>query len=66
MVGDGMISKEILNRFSHLQTEARNGDSSAMTLASVDAQGRPTQRIITLLRIDQHALFFFTNRNMLL
>jgi pyridoxamine 5'-phosphate oxidase len=63
MVGDGMISKEILNRFSHLQTEARNGDSSAMTLASVDAQGRPTQRIITLLRIDQHGLVFFTNRN---
>ncbi|MFT4606860.1 MAG: hypothetical protein ACI9YO_001061 [Gammaproteobacteria bacterium] len=34
MASDGMISKEILNRFKHIQTEVRNGDSSAMTLTS--------------------------------
>jgi len=63
MISESKISDEILNRFNHLQTQARDGDSSAMTLASVDERGRPTQRIITLLQIDPHGLVFFTNRN---
>jgi pyridoxamine 5'-phosphate oxidase len=58
-----MISKEILSRFNHLQTEVKDCDSSAMTLASVDERCRPTQRIITLLLIDPQGLVFFTNRN---
>lgn len=57
-----MISDEILKRFNHLQTEVREGDPLAMTLASVDERGRPTQRIITLLQIDPEGLVFFTNR----
>jgi len=38
-------------------------DSTAMTLATVDANGQPSQRVVLLKQLDQHGLVFFTNLN---
>lgn len=38
-------------------------DSTAMTLATVDATGQPSQRVVLLKQLDQNGLVFFTNLN---
>ena len=55
------MSEEIVDRFMHLQAEARHCDPLTMTLASVDERGRPTQRTITLIEVDPQGLVFFTD-----
>jgi pyridoxamine 5'-phosphate oxidase len=55
------MSAEIIDRFMHLQSEARDCDPLTMTLASVDERGRPTQRTITLIQVDPQGLVFFTD-----
>lgn len=41
--------------------EAEIPDPSAMTLASVAADGQPSQRIVLLKGLDQHGFVFYTN-----
>ncbi|MDQ7049694.1 MAG: pyridoxamine 5'-phosphate oxidase [Enterobacterales bacterium] len=36
-------------------------DATAMTLASVDCDGQPSQRVVLLKRLDQRGLVFYTN-----
>jgi pyridoxamine 5'-phosphate oxidase len=36
-------------------------DATAMTLATVDAQGQPSQRVVLLKRLDHRGLVFYTN-----
>jgi pyridoxamine 5'-phosphate oxidase len=38
-------------------------DPTAMTLASVDAQGQPNQRIVLLKKLDDRGFIFFTNKS---
>ena len=38
-------------------------DGTAMTLATVDASGQPSQRVVLLKQLDQNGLVFFTNLN---
>jgi len=38
-------------------------DGTAMTLATVDPDGQPSQRIVLLKQLDQNGLVFFTNLN---
>lgn len=38
-------------------------DPTAMTLATVDTQGQPSQRIVLLKQVDQEGFVFFTNKN---
>lgn len=38
-------------------------DPTAMTIATVDAQGQPSQRIVLLKRVDHKGFVFFTNKN---
>ena len=38
-------------------------DNTAMTLATVDADGQPSQRVVLLKQLDQDGLVFFTNLN---
>ena len=61
-----MIDEEILKRFEHLLAEAhhyRNSDCdpTAMTLATVDAQGCPSLRTVLLKQADTRGFVFFTN-----
>jgi pyridoxamine 5'-phosphate oxidase len=42
--------------------EAEVGEPNAMTLATVDAEGRPDARVVLLRRITAHALVWFTDR----
>ncbi len=36
-------------------------DATAMTLATVDSSGQPSQRVVLLKRLDQRGLVFYTN-----
>ena len=38
-------------------------DATAMTLATVDPDGQPSQRVVLLKQLDQDGLVFFTNLN---
>ena len=38
-------------------------DGTAMTLATVDNDGQPSQRVVLLKQLDQNGLVFFTNLN---
>jgi pyridoxamine 5'-phosphate oxidase len=38
-------------------------DATAMTLATVSADGQPSQRVVLLKRLDQKGLVFYTNLN---
>ncbi|WP_196140098.1 pyridoxamine 5'-phosphate oxidase [Aliikangiella sp. G2MR2-5] len=38
-------------------------DNTAMTLATVDADGQPSQRVVLLKQLDQDGLVFYTNLN---
>ena len=48
-----------LKEASHLELV----DSTAMTLATVDNQGQPAQRVVLLKQLDQDGLVFYTNLN---
>jgi pyridoxamine 5'-phosphate oxidase len=55
------LHSEILNPFQHAIREARNCDPTTFCLATVDKRGLPTQRIVTMLQIDECGLVFFTD-----
>ncbi|MCW8876299.1 MAG: pyridoxamine 5'-phosphate oxidase [Kangiellaceae bacterium] len=38
-------------------------DNTAMTLATVDSEGQPSQRVVLLKQLDQDGLVFYTNLN---
>ena len=38
-----------------------NADPTAMSLATVDAQGQPSARIVLLKNVDQRGFVFYTN-----
>lgn len=38
-------------------------DATAMTLATVDTDGQPSQRVVLLKQLDQNGLVFYTNLN---
>lgn len=40
-----------------------SADPSAMTIATVDSQGRPSQRVVLLKGYDSNGLRFYTNKN---
>lgn len=42
-------------------TDVELVDSTAMTIATVDPQGQPSQRVVLLKRLDQRGLVFYTN-----
>ena len=42
-------------------TDVELVDATAMTLATVDEQGQPSQRVVLLKRLDQQGLVFYTN-----
>ncbi len=56
-----LLSDEIIQNFSRLLAEARDCIPTAMTLASVDERGRPTQRTMLMKLIDKRGFIFFTN-----
>ena len=43
--------------------EAELVDATAMTLATVDENGQPSQRVVLLKQLDQNGLVFYTNLN---
>ncbi|BDY04769.1 pyridoxamine 5'-phosphate oxidase [Ferrimonas sp. YFM] len=45
----------------HQASEAGLSDPTAMSLATVDSQGQPFQRIVLLKKFDRDGLVFFTN-----
>jgi pyridoxamine 5'-phosphate oxidase len=56
-----VFNAEIMNRFQHLLREARHCDPNAFTLASVDKQGLPGQRTVTMIHFDEQGLVFFSS-----
>ena len=53
-----------IEQFSNWLTQARHSeikDATAMTLATVDESGAPTQRMVLLKGLDQRGFVFFTN-----
>lgn len=61
---ENSLSASPLNQFSLWFDEAVQADAiepNAMTLATADAQGRPSARIVLLKQIDEQGLVFFTN-----
>lgn len=58
------LSDDPVEQFSHWLTEARMSgvsDATAMTLATVDPEQRPAQRMVLLKGLDQRGFVFFTN-----
>jgi pyridoxamine 5'-phosphate oxidase len=51
-----------LERWLADAVEAGVGEPNAMTLATVDADGRPDARVVLLRRITEHELVWFTDR----
>jgi pyridoxamine 5'-phosphate oxidase len=51
-----------LERWLTDAVEAEIGEPNAMTLATVDADGRPDARVVLLRRITEHELIWFTDR----
>lgn len=51
---------ELLHRWLH-DAHADSDDANAMTLSTVDAQGRPSSRVVLLRRLETQGLSFFTN-----
>ncbi len=43
--------------------DAELSDPTAMTLATINAQGQPSQRIVLLKHVDHRGFVFFTNKN---
>jgi pyridoxamine 5'-phosphate oxidase len=48
-------------RWMKQSMDARIHDPSAMTLATVDESGQPSQRIVLLKHVDQEGFVFYTN-----
>jgi pyridoxamine 5'-phosphate oxidase len=56
--------KDILHRFDDALQRARDSgvvEPTAMSLATVDATGRPSLRVVLLKHADEHGLVFYTN-----
>jgi pyridoxamine 5'-phosphate oxidase len=49
------------NRWLQQAVDAQFTDPTAMTVATVDADGQPSQRIVLLKNVDQKGFVFFTN-----
>ncbi len=54
---------EQFNRWMQQTVDAQLPDPNAMTIATVDASGQPSQRIVLLKQLDDHGFVFFTNLN---
>jgi pyridoxamine 5'-phosphate oxidase len=60
------VIEDPIVRFNELFENARAVepfDATAMTLATIDARGRPTARIVLLKGADERGFVFYTNRN---
>lgn len=60
----GQLDSNPINQFEHwLQqaVDAKLSDPTAMTVATVDRSGQPSQRIVLLKKVDQSGFVFFTN-----
>jgi pyridoxamine 5'-phosphate oxidase len=58
--------KEPFERFAQIYAQAEAAqpkDPSAVTLATVDAQGRPSARVVLMRGFDERGFTFFTNRD---
>lgn len=58
------VAADPIKQFQHWFSEAQRAqvpEPNAMSLASVDARGRPTSRIVLLKDADQEGFIFFTN-----
>lgn len=49
------------NRWMEQTIAAQIPDPNAMTIATVDASGQPSQRIVLLKQLDDHGFVFYTN-----
>ena len=61
---ESSVAGDPISQFSAWFEQALNGgdnEPNAMTLATADAQGRPSARIVLLKGIDDDGLVFFTN-----
>jgi len=60
-----MENQEPISLFKQWMEEARNAagtiDATAMSLATVDAQGRPAVRMVLLKGVDERGFVFYTN-----
>jgi pyridoxamine 5'-phosphate oxidase len=59
-----LVDRDPFSQFTVWLEEALNSeiiDASAMTLATVDAAGRPANRVVLLKGLDDRGLVFFTN-----
>ena len=54
---------EQFNRWMQQTLDAKLPDPNAMTIATVDASGQPSQRIVLLKQLDDRGFVFFTNLN---
>lgn len=54
---------EQFNRWMQQTVDAQLPDPNAMTIATVDASGQPSQRIVLLKQLDDRGFVFFTNLN---
>jgi pyridoxamine 5'-phosphate oxidase len=54
---------EQFNRWMQQTIDAQLPDPNAMTIATVDATGQPSQRIVLLKQLDDRGFVFFTNLN---
>ncbi|MDX1514697.1 MAG: pyridoxamine 5'-phosphate oxidase [Gammaproteobacteria bacterium] len=67
MIDDAdVLYGEALERFRSLFERAGETglkEPTAMNLATVDAQGRPSSRMVLLKHFDEHGFVFYTNRN---
>lgn len=52
---------ELFDEWFTLAVESESKDSNAMTLATVDSQGRPHARVVLLKDFDEKGMVFFTN-----
>ncbi|MBX3437920.1 MAG: pyridoxamine 5'-phosphate oxidase family protein, partial [Planctomycetaceae bacterium] len=61
---DDPLYREALHRFGEIIHEAQGlglRDPTAMALATVDADGRPSVRIVLMRGFDAHGIRFYTN-----
>jgi pyridoxamine 5'-phosphate oxidase len=62
----GELNQDPVKQLENWLLDARDIDlidGTAMTLATVDADGQPSQRVVLLKQLDQNGLVFFTNLN---
>lgn len=59
-----MLPSHLVDRFNELLDRARAAgepEPTAMSLATVDADGQPSVRVVLLKQLDQHGFVFYTN-----